>query len=302
MESYWTTGMLLKHPDFKHECNQLLADCTVAFRANDYSGMCRVMDILDEVAPLVRDEPFISTYEYTYSLVGLLIGITLANAGYHEDAFLIADYVDARWQIAKARRAALGIHHVHHTEVRYTLLNLLGDLKWRCDAEYRDRVMTPAEMAEEWEQCAERCFSYANENFGTDSQRTKDIIHALGWSGVEVIKTATRFLAPAAAMKLIGKFNRLFGNKLAASPWYFRNKPALDEDCAWYWDYELCKVYLLDDLDGDTLDHLWEKREAAIRAMASSDDYDLSMHESVAPAMRRMLEKGIKLEVIERAS
>lgn len=303
MESHWTAGMLLKHPEFKHECNQLLADCTVAFRANDYAGMCRVMDILDEVAPLIRDEPFISTYEYTYSLVGLLIGITLANAGEHKEAFLIADYVHARWQIGRARREALGIHHVHHTEVRYTLLNLLGDLKWRCEEGYRDRVLTPQEMAEEWEQCAQRCFAYASENFGEDSQRTQDIITALGWSGVEVIKTATRYLPPSTVATLITKFNRLFGNKLAATAWHFRDKlPMFDQDSPWYWDYELCKVYLQDELDGNTLDYLWERREAAIAKTAAADDYDLEMHEASAPKLRSMLEKGIHLEVIERAA
>lgn len=288
--SFWTPERVASPGAFKRATNELLAECTDAFRANDRRAMWRILDVLDEALPFAAEEPWVSSHEYAYCLVGLLIGITLANAGEFEYAFLIAHYVNARLICGDARRKALGIAGVKNTEIRLNLLNLLGDLKKQCDVANRDTVLTPQLMCEDILVCAANVKLYVDRNMVEAAQmlpesrakvelRCQDITNALGWAWLMVIETATRYLPKAVVVDQITRFNRALGFKLAASPWHYKKHAPLDEHSPWYWDYEICKLDLLGELSESDIDYLWARRSAAVRKFAMAEDYDLTNFE-----------------------
>jgi len=294
MEQYWTAEKL---GNFKLACNLILAECTTAFRAGNHHKIEELLARLEQAAPLVKAEPQRSTYEYTYCLVGLHMGILLAGMGEFDYAFVIAHYVEAIRQYGRSRRQALGLPMLPQTEVRYTLLNLLGDLKKQASLEHRDAVLTPGQMWEEWKSAATRAFEHTEPLLLKNPQRAHNVRHAVGWAGLQVIECCTRFLPQADAARMVNHFNRRFGGHLAVAPWHFRDNPVL-ANSAWYWDYEIYKLDFLGRLNLATLEDLWARREAAINQIAQETDYDLRGFNSNARREYRVLAEKCKLQLI----
>lgn len=293
---YWNRGNLSHHGAFKQATLKIIADCTTAFRAGDRAAMDKLLTILDEAAPQATAEPFLSTHEYTSCVVALLIGIDLARCGEFEHASLIAFYVHAIQLRGDARRKALGLGHLRHTEVKYMLLNLLGDLKAQASIEYRDAVYSPRQMCTEWQAAAERALAYSAANHAP--RRAEDIRRHVGWAGVQVIKTAQRFLVPSEVVALIAKFNKMFGAHLAATPLHFRDNPPV-ADHPWYWSFEICKGALSGELTREEVDELYYRKALAEDLMYAGESYDFTSYNEAAEREARTIKARCKLEVLE---
>jgi hypothetical protein len=292
---FWTADKLATEGSFHLACNIILAECTEAYRAGDLATLDRLVSRMDAAAPLATREPLISRFEYTYAIVLLHVGLALASSGDFDYAFLIANYVEGLRQYSRTRRMAMGLPLLHNTEVRYLMLNLLGDLKKQAKVEFRDAVLTPAMMWEEWKIAADRALDYIQ---SYSPERAAKVRHDLGWAGVQVIECATRFMPPLEVTGMISHFNRRFGQHLAASAGHFNDNPPLC-DSAWYWDYEIYKLDFAGKLDPEVMHELIERRDRCVRVLAKKDAYDLTSYTAGVVREKRALAERAKLSIVE---
>jgi hypothetical protein len=298
MLRYWKPEVLLDYPLFKRETLRLLYESQIAFRSDDFEGMWHIMEVMDEAAPLAKGEPFISTYDYTYSLVALNVGITLANYCKYSEAVLIAEYVHARWLLGQKRRAECGIEGVKHSEVRVTLLNLLGHVKTLAPHSFIDRCVGPASMAAEMRELADHIFTATEPLLELDPAKAEMLREAVGWAYLQNIKMGLRLFTPSKVAGMISHFNRLFGYKLAAALNHWDTHGAPDPDCCFYYELEIYKLHFAGTLTGPVERELWNKKEAAAKRMATAAHFDLRHYLTAASADRGVLRSGFRLEVL----
>jgi hypothetical protein len=295
---FWDEAHFASPQAYKDRAQELLADAYLAFRRHDTKALGRLLDVAMESSSRAVVDPYATTYENTIGLCSLLSAICYAAEGKHEDVYQIVTLVLLMQDFSDARRRANGAPVLPASELRYTALNVLGDVKWQGDERDRDRVMTPEEMAVEWPRLYELAMYYMYEWHREDTQRIADVKHALGWAGLQVIKTATRFLDGLTVCDLITKFNKWYGPQLAMGRGDFKNRAPLNVNSPWYFDYELTKLHLAGQLVQQDLDYLYEQRERLL----NQEDSRCSVYKASAAREYVVLRSGCTLEVLNGAA
>jgi hypothetical protein len=167
------------------------------------------------------------------------------------DYAAVPPLLEQGWQLLDgrdARRAALGLEPRPSTAVRLTLLRTLADLKWRrADDAWRDLILTPAGQVAAWLRYYARVTSWLEQEAGSGDIRRNESEDLLG-AGLFVAVGALRD-APELLGEVIAPFNAwhsrvLGGPGLAVVPGRWRDSAAHVPATPWYWQYEICALWL----------------------------------------------------------
>ncbi len=289
---FWREEDYVSARAYKDRAQDLLYLAYRAYRKADAAELARLIDVTMQSSERAWRDPYLISYERTVSLISLLSALCYSAEGKHDTVYQICSTVLMIADDCDKRRAEYGKPPLPASEVRYTVLNVLGDTKWCGDESERNRVMTPEEMCDEWPVIYERAMYYAWEWYRDDRQRIADIKEALGWAGVQVAKTAARF-CPDRLCSHITKFNKWYGATLAMADGHYRRNGPLAES-PWYYDFEIAKLYLADRLSVEALDHLTKQREALL----STEHASCTTYRKAARREYKVLRSGCVLEVI----
>lgn len=298
---HWRDSDLRDARAFRQAMLRLVAQATIAYRQNNRIELQSITRALKAAKPYCLHEPMLSVYEHGFCMISLLACLSFVGTGQHEEVYSIAGGINELLKAGDRRRLRAGLARRDMGEIRFTLLNVLGDCKWQGSNEDRNRIMSPEEMCEEWPRVYHRTMANAYTRHADDPARIDDLHTALGWAGLQVIKTANRF-TPARVIGLVKTFNQWYGPTLAMSVGHYRKGKMLAPDSPLAWDWELCKLYCAGELTQRDLDEIHIRREAALRIFLAGEDYDLSAYRVAAEREYVMLKNGIKIEVVHGAA
>lgn len=298
---YWKDSELRGAKPFRQAMLLLIARADLAYRRNSRVELEAIVTALEAAEPYASSEQMRAIYLHGFCIINLLVALAFADSGQHEEVYEIAAGVKQLLDDNDKYRKRHGLPRRDYSEIRYLMYNTLASAKWQGNDADRDTVMSPEELCEEWPKVYHRAMANANQRYGDDAARIADVHEALGWSGLQVIKCATRY-CPHAVPRLIASFNQWYSPVLAMAEGNWKTKKPMAPHSVWFWDYELCKSFLASKLTKEALDELYARKEEARRQMPISADQDLTHYYVAIEHEYKFLKTGCKIEVVGKAS
>jgi hypothetical protein len=225
---------------FRRKLHSLVNEIMTAYNADDLPRMERALERIIWVEPLVQTEPYLSLYETGLVLATIPIALAAANRFDFDRGYRIAQHCRDVLIGKRNRREEMGLAYRADSECWYRLYNLLAELKWKGPAEMRDRVTSPENLICDYLKIERRCLQYLEAQPSDYPDRDKNVLEALGWCGLQIIKMAARW-CPQHVNVLIDGFNRTHGRVLAPEIGHFLEFKPTDAHNPLYWDFELYK-------------------------------------------------------------
>lgn len=296
---FWRDCDFASHAAYKDRCQHIVGLGYLAYRKADQRELRRLIDLLRETNAFAGEDPDRTSYERTLCLLALLLALCFAAEGKHDCAYDSVSMVLMIQDWADERQGLRGLTPLPASEVRWTAMNVLGDMKWNGEQRDRNRVMTPEELCDEWPRVYKRAMHFARETYNGDAVRIHDIHTALGWAGLQAIKTATRYCPERAAL-LVAQFNSWFKERLVSTEGHYRkyrNAANPHGDSVYYWDHELTKTYLAGRLYASDLDYMTAQRARLLTPKQAADSvYCMAVEREYA-----LMKASCKLELVRAA-
>lgn len=269
MADFWRGEALTSLDNYRRGVLVTCAQADRAFRGGDECTLVQLQERMYSSKARIP-EHYMDAYHYGICEVTLLLALCCSVRGDFESVITLCHTVDMIRHFAERERISEG-RGPHPLSVTLTTeINALGECKWQCDERYRDRVMTPEEMAGRWHDLMKRVPQFAADKFGASSTRYQDCMERLAWSGLQVAKTLYRYrrdLVP----EFVAYFNGRFGPTLECGPGDYCYKPLAADDPK-YWDFELAKLIIDGKLtDGDERYIRQRRRETYLQCVPAND-------------------------------
>jgi hypothetical protein len=225
---------------FRRKLFSVVLEISTAYNADDLERMERALERIIWVEPLVQSEPYLSIYETGLVLATIPIALTAASRFDFDRGYRIAQYCREVLIGKRNRREEMGLSYRADSECWYRLYNLLAELKWKGPADMRDRITSPENLICDYLKIERRCMQYMETSPSDNPDRDQNVLEALGWCGLQIIKMSARW-CPQHVNVLIDGFNRTHGSVLTPEIGHFLEFRPLDAQNPWYWDFELYK-------------------------------------------------------------
>jgi len=200
-------------------------------------------------------------------------GLIMFGMLFAECAALSRDWAGAYRLVADVRQLGRDVQQRsegarRHSEALWVTARVLADVKWQEPEGGRDRLLTPEQLIEEYRGIERHVHG---ELPRYSAERRQGIVESLAWTSLAVVKMATRWLSTPEVAKLVSHCGLTYGAALRCDVGHCRYGDAPPPGHAtFYWDYEICKLWLAGDLTIEDLDHC--HRERVLAAAAEGHD------------------------------
>jgi hypothetical protein len=260
----WSSAPALDQSELRDNVLALVASIQDAAYHDEWERIKQCRRLFNLGAVHCTEEPYRSAYDYGAMLIAVLVAdCELAKANY---AAVHSELALVRRMLVEdnPRRQAAGLPPRGNSEVRFNSLGVLAGAKWEGPEALRDVLMTPDEIVAEFKAVAARVETFFKENPREDPALRRNTMEALALAHLEVSKMAFRY-CPAQVGGLVVDFNRLHSGDLALEPGHYRTQALSDSRSSYYWDFELAKLYLGQQLTSEDLHICVELRAMAAR-------------------------------------
>lgn len=245
-ESFW-----LRSQEFRYETRE-------CFIKLDFDRLSTITRAYNWVSPRVQQGEAALFFEVAALDQTLLIADACANLRLFDQAYKL---VSVAMEIMDAE-----FHPRPNLTHRLHALHVIGECKWQQPKSTRDKLWSPEWMLDEFEMLSEQVFSSVKKNPALD--QTGTTVDHMKRTSFVLLKVAARYL-PKELPGLIEKFNLQWGASLYVEEGHFlANDPPGKLKC-YYWDFEIAKLYLGENLTLEELDYCHERL-----IEAAKDEFD----------------------------
>ncbi len=269
---WWRNGALRSEVRFREMMLGIVGLAHEHALAGEIEAAEELREIYCRVEPHCIDTELAASYDHGLIMFGMLLA---------ECAALYRQWADAYRLAAEARELVRDIRRRdprrRHSEALWVTARVLADVKWQEPEGNRDRLITPEQLVAEYREIERHVRA---ELPGIPEDRRADIVESLAWTGLAMCKLAVRFLSTRQLAQLVSHCGMAYGAALRCDVGHCRygNGPPPGH-ATFYWDYEICKLWLAGELTLDELDDCHRARVLAAEAEGHS-----------APLYRRALE------------
>lgn len=262
--SLWLRGALDQPAEFERVRNILMRQCYVHVGRMEFRELLSLTRAVHWVGPLCREEPYVSKYEQAIGKLGTLAAYAASQLREFETVYRQLASVQIMLDSSARRRENLGFVAWPFSEIRLNMIRVLADCKMQDTDRDRDRMYTPEQLYTMYEQLYSRITAFIEEH-NLDEREVRAHQSNLAETSSALLKMCARF-TPQLLIDQIQRFNRRFGANVALGVGHFRTSRALGG--VWYWDFEITKLYLADELTLKDLDFCHERLLKAAQAEA----------------------------------
>ncbi len=265
LDRYWLSGGGLDTPFlYLRRARMILSQLTAAYAIGDMQQMETWRQVIEYGISLLpsddRAEQFLSFADSMHCLA--LLDIVLSNIDEQQEteAYAGLERVRDLMQKRSQRRSKLGLAELDDMELELAFLRTVVLVKWRGTLEHADRLMNLAQLrsalADDLLPRMRRHFSMTPPQEPYVDSAISDLVH---WSWVLLIRLLLRMDQEAAAAE-IDEFNAHHADFLTVKPGFFRSGISDEGTSPYFWDIEIAKLLLLDELGHAELEFLAERR------------------------------------------
>jgi len=269
----WGNGALKSEPAYRRVMLGLIGEAHHRALRLDFRSVERLQTLIEWTRPYCRCEPLASAYDLAQCLMGITSAETLCNLQRWRQVYRAVASIRHILREGDARRKAAGVPARRNSETRWCILRILGDCKWQDEGESRDRLMTPEQIIAAFYTIDGDVRPQLDGYLPDSPGRYARLVNSLAWTNFTIIKMAARYNA-LRLPRLIVHFNKNNGSRLAVTPGHFRSNDPPEGGSHWYWDFELTKLYLADDLQAADYDYI-TRQWALARSRAEMNDHEL---------------------------
>jgi hypothetical protein len=245
---------------FQRRARIVLRQLSAAYAVGNRTQMESWRHVIDQGTRLLpqgeRNEQFRSAADSIHCLA--LLDLSLAsmddrqsNAAY-AGLERVRDMMDRRAQ----RRSDLGLEALDDMELELAFLRTVIIVKWRGSSEECDRLINLVDLHEA---ASRDLLPRMRKHFSVSPPQEPYVDVAIGdqinWTWVLLIRLLLRFDQASAAAE-IDEFNSLHADFLTVKPGFFRSGITDEGTSTFFWDIELAKLWLLDELKPHELELL----------------------------------------------
>lgn len=235
-----------------------------AVREDDWETVrdCRMLYSLGE--PYCAEEPYRSEYEYGKAMMSGFVAVAHCSDCNYKSALDEAGSVLQLLAAGDARREELGLPAQTNYSPRVVAYHALGSVKWLGPAELRDEVLAPDDLIDDLAHVSDGAHQAIATGQAPQNINKRVVLDGLALAEIEVCKAAVRW-CPTKVGSTVARFNRRYGTHLAAATGDFRRHGAPEALSAYYWDFELAKLYLTGKFTPEEVYMCMELRAASAR-------------------------------------
>lgn len=252
---------------FLRRARIVLRQLSAAYASGDRTQMESWRHVIEQGGRLLpagdRHEQFRSAAESIHCLALLDLSLASIDERQSNAAYAglerVRDMMDRRAQ----RRSELGLEALDDMELELAFLRTVLIVKWRGITDERDRLINLIDLQEA---VANDLLPRMRRHFSVSPPQEPYVDMAIGdqinWSWILLIRLLLRFDQAAAAVE-IDQFNSLHADFLTVKPGFFRSGITDDGTSAFFWDIEIAKLWLLDELSPPEMELLSGRRMKA---------------------------------------
>ena len=181
---------------------------------------------------------------------------------------------DATYKVVSAAMEMLdaGLNPPPNSELRLHALSVIADCKWQQPRSMRNKLWSPEWMWEEYQRIYQRVTGLLKQNPSLDKQGTA--IDHLENTGYALLQVAALY-QPEELPNLVQQYNQRWGGNLSAVDGNFLTIKNGSEKNHRYWDFEIAKRFIAQNLNLEELDYCHERLVQAVNSGVKGEKCNL---------------------------
>lgn len=283
LDRYWLSGGGLDTLFlYLRRARTILHQLSAAYSTGDHQQMESWRQVVEYSAGLLAggdfEEDFLSAADSMRGLALLDMAIAGIDDRQNAAAYARLEQVRELMDGRSSRRSGLGLPVQDDMELELAFLRALCVIKWRGPVEDADRLVPVAALRDSLSgDLLPRMRRHFSVTPPQEPYVDSTILELVTWTWLLLLRVLMRFDQQAAAAEL-EMINHLLSDFLTLKPGFYRSGITEEGTSAWFWDLEIAKLWLLDELQPNELDFLAERRMAAFLRQGSHEAAGTWMH------------------------
>ncbi|MCB1221091.1 MAG: hypothetical protein H7A35_07350 [Planctomycetales bacterium] len=268
LDRFWLSGGGLDTPFlYLRRARLVLSQLSLAYASGDSQQMESWRQVVEYSEQLLPDderaEQFRSAWDSMHGLALLSQALAAMDEKQSNAAYGGLERVRDIMRQRSERRSRAGMEMLDDMELELAFLRTATVVKWRGEEADRDRLLSISQLrsalADDLLPRMRRHFSVRPPQEPYIDSAIMDLVN---WGWILLLRLLLRFDQQAAAEEL-DAFNAQHADFLTLKPGFFRSGISEEGTSPFFWDLEIAKLWLLDELGRGDLEMLAEKRSRA---------------------------------------